>query len=99
VAIAVIDDLEIVNINEKHGSRLVWVPFPPVYDALQASQKQGPVRKAGERIVCGAKKQFFLSMFSFGYVSSIVDNSADILVLDQVSNDALEIQPPSVCVS
>jgi hypothetical protein len=47
VAIAVIDHLEVVNINEQDGSGLVWVPFPPVYDALQASQKQGPVRKAG----------------------------------------------------
>jgi hypothetical protein len=99
VAVAVIDYLEVVDINEKDGSGLVWVPFHPVYDALQTAQKQGPVWKAGERIVGGVKKQFFLSMFSFCYISGIVDNAADILVLNQVSNNTLEIEPPSVCMS
>jgi hypothetical protein len=99
MAIAVIDDLEVVDINEKDGSGLVCVPFHPIHDALQTSQKQGPVWKAGERIVGGVKKQFFLSMLSFCYISGIVDNAADILVLNQVSNNTLEIEPPSVCMS
>jgi hypothetical protein len=99
MAIAVIDDLEVVDINEEDGSGLVWVPFHPIYDAFQTSQKQSPVWKAGKRIVGGVKKQFFLSMFSFCYISCIVDNAADILVLNQVSNNTLEIEPPSVCMS
>jgi hypothetical protein len=99
VAIAVIDDLEVVDIDEKDGSGFVWVPFHPIHDALQTSQKQDPVWKAGEPIVGGAKKQFFLSMFPFCYIAGIVDNAADILVLNQVSNHTLEIEPPSVCMS
>jgi hypothetical protein len=95
----VIDDLEVVDINEKDGSGLVWVPFHPIYDALQTSQKPGSVRKPGERIVGGAKKQLFLGMFSFCYISGIVDNAADIHVLNQISNNTLEIEPPSVCMS
>ena len=35
MAVAVIDDLEVVDINEKDGSGLVWVPFHPIHDALQ----------------------------------------------------------------
>src|SRR5580704_12056961 len=99
MAVAVINDLEVVDINEKDGGGLVRVPFHPVYDALQTSQEQGPVWKAGERIVGGVKKQLFLSMFSFCYISGIVDNAADILVLNQVSNNTLEIEPSSVGVS
>jgi hypothetical protein len=99
VAIAVIDDLEVVDIDEKDGAGLVGVPFHSIHDALQTSQKQGTVRKASQRIVGGIKKQLFLSMFSFCYVSGIVDNAADILVLDQVPNYALEIEPSSVCMS
>jgi hypothetical protein len=99
VAIAVIDDLEVVDINEKDGSGLSWMPFYPIHDALQTSQEQGAVRKAGERIVGGVKKQSFLIMFPFGYISSVVDDAADILVPNQVSNNTLEIEPPSVCMS
>ena len=47
----------------------------------------------------GVKKQLFLSMFSFCYISGIVDNAADVLVLNQVSNNTLEVEPPSVCMS
>jgi hypothetical protein len=75
------------------------MPFHPIYDALQTSQKRGSVRKPGESIVGGAKKQLFLGMFSFGYVSGIVDNAADIPMLNQISNNTLEIEPPSVCMS
>jgi hypothetical protein len=99
VAIAVIDHLEVVDINEKDGSGLVWVPFHPIHDALQTSQKQGPVWKAGERIVSGVKKQFLLSIFPFRYIAGIVDNATDILVLNQLSNNTLEIEPPPVCMS
>jgi hypothetical protein len=99
VAIAIIDDLEVVDVDEKDGSDLARVPFHPIYDALQTSQKQGSVWKASERIVRGVKKQLFLGMFSFCYVSGIVDNAADILVLNQVSNNTLEIEPPAVCMS
>jgi hypothetical protein len=94
VAIAVIDDLEVVDINEKDSSGLVWVPFHPIHDGLQTSQKQDPVWKAGERIVGGAEKQLFLSMFSLGYIAGTVDDPTDILVLNQVSNHTLEIEPP-----
>ena len=38
-------------------------------------------------------------MFSFCYISGIVDNAADILVFNQVSNNRLEIEPSSVCMS
>jgi hypothetical protein len=99
VAIAVIYDLEVVDINEKDGTGLVGVPFHPIHDALQTSQKQSPVWKAGEHIVGSVKKQFFLSVFPFCYISGIVDDAADILVLNQVSNNTLEMEPPSVCMS
>jgi hypothetical protein len=99
VPVTIIDDLEIVDINEKDCGGLVWVPFHSIYDALQTPQKRGSVGQPGERIVGGAKKQLFLGMFSFCYVSGIVDNAADILVLNQVSNNTLEIQPRFVCMS
>src|SRR5580658_8675946 len=63
------------------------------------SQEQGPVWKAGEHIVSSVVKQFFLSMFPFCYISGIVDNAADILLLKQVSNNTLEIEPASVRMS
>jgi hypothetical protein len=99
VAIAVIDELEVVDVNEKDSSGLPGVPFHPIHDALQTSQKEGAVWKAGERIVSGVKKQFFLRMFPFRYIAGIVDNATDILVLNQVSNNTLEIEPPPVCMS
>jgi hypothetical protein len=49
--------------------------------------------------VGGVKKQFFLSMFSFCYIPCIVDNAADILVLREVSNNTLEMEPSSGCMS
>ena len=84
---------------KRTASGLLWMSFHPIHDALQTSQKQGPVWKAGEHIVSSAEKQFFLSMFPFGYISGIVDNAADILVLNQVPNHTLEIEPASVCMS
>jgi hypothetical protein len=39
------------------------MPFHPIHDALQTSEKQGPIWKAGERIVGGVKKQLFLRNF------------------------------------
>src|ERR1700730_18373380 len=75
------------------------MPFHPIHDALQTSQEQGPVRKAGEHIVGSVKKQFFLIMFPLGYISGVVDDAADILVPNQVSNNTLEIEPHSVCMS
>jgi hypothetical protein len=34
VAIAVIDELEVVDINEKDGSGMLGMPFHPIHDAL-----------------------------------------------------------------
>src|ERR1700723_2562102 len=99
MAITVIHNLEAVDIHEKDGRGLVLVPLLPIHHALQTSQKQGSPWKAGERIVGGVKKQLFLSMFSFCYVSGIVNNAADILMLNQVSNNTLEIKPPVVRMS
>src|SRR5450755_1189832 len=75
------------------------MPFHSIHDALQTPQKQGPVWKASEDIVGRVKKQFFLSAFPFCYIPGVVDDAADILVLNQVSNNTLEIEPPSVCMS
>jgi hypothetical protein len=75
------------------------MPFHPIHEALQTSQKQGPVGKAGEHIVGSVKKQFFLTLFPFCYIAGIVDDAADILVLSQVSNHTLEVEPTSVCMS
>src|ERR1035438_9056451 len=97
MAIAVIDDFEIIDVNEKDGSGRVRMPFHPIHDALQSSQEQGPIGKASEHIVGSVKKQFFLSVFPFCYISGVVNDAADILVLKQVSNNTLEIEPPSVC--
>jgi hypothetical protein len=47
----------------------------------------------------GVKKQFLLNMLSFCYISGVVDNPADILVLNQVSNHTLEIEPLPVSMS
>jgi hypothetical protein len=99
MTVAVIDDLEVVDIDEKDGSSLVWVSFHSIHDALQTSQKQGAVWKAGERIVGGVEKQLFLSMLSLCYISGVVDNAADVPVLNQVSNYTLEIEPPTICMS
>src|SRR5271154_2572279 len=99
MAIAIIDDLEVVDIDEKDGSCLVRVSLHPIYDALQTFQKQGPVRKSGERIMGSIKDQLFLSAFSFRYIAGVVNDAADIFVFSQVSNNTLEIEPPAVRMS
>src|SRR5580658_6113198 len=96
MAITIIDDLEVVDINEEDGSGLVWVSFHAIHDTLQTFQKQSPVRKTGKSIVGGIKDQLFLSTFSFCDIAGVVDDAADILVLNQVSNHALEIEPPPI---
>ena len=96
MAIAVVDELEIIDINKKDGGSLVWMPFHLIDDTLQTSQKQGPIWQASQGIVGGVKQQFVLSTFPFADIAGVIDNPADILVLNQVSNNTLEIEPCSV---
>jgi len=56
MAVAIIDNFEIININEKDGRGQMRVPFHLIHDALQPSQKQDSIWKAGEHIVRGVKK-------------------------------------------
>ena len=66
VPVAIIDDLEIININKKNGSRLVRMLFDVVHDALQSPQEQNAVWKTSEHVMAGVEKKFFLSVFSLG---------------------------------
>ena len=97
--VAIIDDLEIININKKNGSRLVRMLFDVVHDALQSPQEQNAVWKTSEHVMAGVEKKFFLSVFSLGYVACIIDNAADVLVLNQISNDTFKVNPVSICMS
>ena len=99
MCIAVIHDFEVINVDEKNRRDQVRVSCHLGDDALQPSQKQHTIRKTGEHIVCGVKYQFSLSIFSLGYVAGVIDNSADVFVLYQVSNNALEMEPSSICMS
>jgi len=65
VAIAVIDDLEAIDINERTAAAWCGCLFIRSTTLCQTSQKTRPGWKAGEHIVGSVKKQFFLSLFPF----------------------------------
>jgi hypothetical protein len=88
VSQAVVNQLEIVEVKEKHGDRLA-VAFGTRKSVGQPIQEQGAIREAGQRIRESLMGERFLEFFPLTDVPVGCDNAANARVRKKVGCDDL----------
>jgi hypothetical protein len=87
---AVVDGLEVVEVDEDQGDEPVAAPAERV---LEAVVEQRPVRQARELVVEGAVAQLLLEGATFVDVAHGDDERLDMLLVEEVGRDALDVAP------
>src|SRR4051812_48079636 len=98
VAEAVVDRLEVVEVDEDDGQADVVAAHAAdgVADALG---EQRAVGEAGDRVVEGLVGELLLERLALGDVTAVEDDAADVLVVEQVRVLDLELQRLAVAVA
>ena len=95
VAEAVVDGLEIVEVDEHDADRPASADR--AHDGLlDAVCEQRSVGEAGDRVVEGLVCELILERLALADVSTVQDDAADVLVLQQVCVLNLELEPGAV---
>src|SRR5262245_63470210 len=94
---AVVDRLEVVEVEEHDGDVLVLAPRAGerVPDTLR---EQRPVREPGDRVVEGLMRELLLERLALADVAAVEDDPADVLVAEQVGAVELELVRRAVAV-
>ena len=94
---AVVDRLEVVEVEEHDGDALVLAPRAGdrVPDALG---EERPVGEPGDRVVEGLMRELFLERLALADVAAVEDDAADVLVAEQVRAVELELVRRAVAV-
>ena len=96
VAEAVVDVLEVVQVDEQHGQVGLVGTGQGVLDPLG---EQGPVGQAGQAVVERLVDELGLQLLAVGDVAGVQHQPADVGVLEQVGGDRLGVQPGAVTVA
>ena len=92
---AVVDGLEVVEIEEDHADRLL-----PAIDArqrvLHAIGEERTVREPGHGIVEGLVRDLRLEHLPLGHVAAVQDDAPHVLVVDEVGRQHLEVDRAAV---
>ena len=97
VAEAVVDRLEVVEVEEQQGD-VVAAAARPLERVLDAVQEQRPVRQPGERVVECLVRELVLEHAPLGHVVRREHDAAHRLVVQEVAEDALDRPEAAVCV-
>src|SRR5690348_14243180 len=90
MAVAVVDELEPVEVEEEHravGSR----PSGPCQQVLESVEDESAVRQAGEQVVHGCMLQLLLGALALGDVVTRDDDAVDCRVTKQVLDASLDV--------
>ena len=91
MAEAVVDQLEVVEVDEGHGGDRRVGPADPGQGVLDAIEEQGPVGQPGEGVVEGLVPQLVLEGAPPGDVADREDDAVDVGVVEQVDADDLGV--------
>ena len=95
VAKAVVDGLEVVEVDEEHREEVASTC--PTLDRMRDPLgEERAVREPGERVVEGLMRELILQGAALGHVSRGEDDAADVLVSEQVVEDAFELDDRTV---
>ena len=95
VAEAVVDVLEVVEVEEQHRHRPL-VAAAPDERVLDAVAEQRAVRQPGERVVEGLVLEFVLEGLALGDVAHVQHDPLDGLVAEQVAGGRLDVAPAAL---
>jgi hypothetical protein len=96
VAEAVVDVLEVVQVDEQDGQVPLARPSQGVLDPLGG---QGAVGQAGQPVVERLVDELSLQLLAVGDVAGVQHQAADVGVLEQVGGHHLAVQPGAVAVA
>jgi hypothetical protein len=96
VAQAVVDVLEVVQVDEQDGQVARGRAGQGVLDPLG---EQGPVGQAGQPVVERLVDELGLELLAVRDVAGVEHQAADVGVLEQVGGDRLRVQPGAVAVA
>ena len=92
---AVVDDLEVVEIEEQHGHRTIG-GLGAVQGLFDAVEEQCAVRESRQRVVERLPAQFQIEVLAFGDVAHREHDSVDVGCPAHVGCDDLEVAPVAV---
>ena len=95
VSEAVVDRLEVVEVQEQHGDR-VGPPVASVHGVGEPVKEQGAVGQAGERVVEGLVVELLLEGAAFGHVAAVEHDRADVGLIEQIGDDGIDREPLAV---
>ena len=95
MAEAVVDGLELVEVDEHDGNRCSG-PLGAGERMLDAIREQRPVGEVRDGVVEGLMGELLLEHLALADVAAVQDDSADVLVREQVGVLDLELEPRSV---
>ncbi len=91
VAEAVVDLLEVVEVEEEHGDR-VPLPLRELERVIHAVAEEGAIGQAGERVVEGLVQQLLLEALPLGDVAGVEHDAVHDRVAEQVGGDDLGME-------
>ena len=89
---AVVDDLEVVEVQEEDSGQ-AGPPFEPAQGQTQAVEEQRPVRQAGEGVVQRLMDELLFGVLSLGDITSHHDVPEDGRVVAQIGHAVLQPAP------
>ena len=97
MAEAVVDGLEVIQIDEQQGNSVVFAfgTLEPLFDPIA---EQHAIGQVGQRIVERLVRELILEAFAVADVAGGEHQSADVDVVEQIAGDGLHgFQVPSRC--